>query len=199
MRLKTAEKVNAGFVIALAVVALIGIASITSIRRFASTTQDINATHDALTALQGVLLNLAAAEGAQRGYIITGDPAYLEPIDSLTSNSIRQIHALRENTYADPAQQHRLSLLASLVADRSRRVYEVARLRRDDGIAAAAARVEAGEGRAVMDSIQVLAGDFERIEMQRLASRSRTATLRARLATALIAGGGVLAFFVVLV
>jgi CHASE3 domain sensor protein len=79
MRWTTAEKVNAGFVIALGVVALIGVASITSIQRFAATTRDINETHNALTELQGVLLGLADAESAQRGYLITGNPSYLNP------------------------------------------------------------------------------------------------------------------------
>jgi PAS domain S-box-containing protein len=199
MRWSTAEKVNAGFVIALGVVTLIGVASITGIQRFAGTTRDVNETHDALTDLQSVLLSLSDAESAQRGYLVTGDAAYLEPIDSLTSRSIGQIHALREKTYSDAAQQHRLSVLAALVAARIRLVYEVADLRREAGIEAAAEDVRAGQGRVIMDSIQALAGDFERQELQRLEGRSRTAARNAWVATVLIAGGSVFAFFVVLV
>jgi PAS domain S-box-containing protein len=199
MRWSTAEKVNAGFVIALGVVTLIGVASITGIQRFAATTRDVNETHQALTDLQSVLLSLADAESTQRGYLITGDPAYLEPIDSLTSRSLRQIHALREKTYTDADQQHRLALLAALAAERIRTIHEVADMRRDIGLEAAVARVQAGGGGEIIASIQALAADFEHEELQRLETRSRAASGHAWIASILIAGGGVFAFFVVLV
>ena len=198
MKWSTAEKVNAGFVIALGVVALIGVASITAIQRFSATTRDVNETHDALTELQGVLLSLADAESAQRGFLLTGNDTYLNPIDSLTSHSLLQIHALREKTYADGDQQRRLSELAALVATRIRLIHEVADLRRTAGLEAAAARVTTGEGRQVMAQIDALAAEFENQELQRLAARSRTATRSAWYATALIAGGGVFAFIIVM-
>jgi signal transduction histidine kinase/DNA-binding response OmpR family regulator len=199
MRWTTAEKVNAGFVIALAVVALIGVAAITSIQRFAATTRDINETHNALTELQGVLLGLADAESAQRGYLITGNPSYLEPIDSLTGQSLLQIHSLREKTFADPEQQYRLSMLASQASARIRLVYEVAQLRVDEGLEAAADRVRVGDGDRIMESIRELAFEFERQEIDRLAERSRSATRNAWYSTILIAGGGAFAFFIVFV
>jgi PAS domain S-box-containing protein len=199
VRWSTAEKVNAGFVAALGVVAVIGVASITGIQRFAATTRDVNETHDALTDLQNVLLSLADAESAQRGYLITGNERYLDPIDSLTTRSLRQIHSLREKTYADAEQQRRLSQLAALAADRIRLVYEVAEIRRESGLEAAAARVRAGAGNEISASIQALGAEFEREELQRLTARGRTAARHAWIATILIAGGGVFAFFVVLV
>ena len=199
MRWSTAEKVNAAFFVALAIVTLIGVASITSIQRFAGTARDVNETHNALTNLQSVLEALSNAESAQRGYLITGDPRYLEPIDALAATSIRQIHALRETTFADPGQQRRLSTLATLVTDRIRLMYQVADTRRDSGVEAATELVRAGAGSALMDSIQVLAGAFESVELERLSERSRRASLRAGLATAIIAGGGVFAILVVLV
>ncbi|MBR9989734.1 MAG: response regulator [Gemmatimonadetes bacterium] len=198
MRWSTAEKVNAGFVMALAVVALIGIASITGIQRFAATTRDINDTHDALTVLQSVLLSLADAESSQRGYLITGNADYLEPIDSLTARALVQIHSLRETTLADAEQQYRLSMLASQVAARIRLVYEVARLRDAEGLDAAAARVEVGDGDEMMASVRSLASDFEQQEIERLMARSRIANRNAWFATLLIAGGGAFAFLIVL-
>ena len=198
MRWSTAEKVNAVFVVALGVVALIGVASITSIQRFAATTRDVNETHAGLTELQSVLLALSNAESAQRGYVITGDSGYLAPVDSLVRHSIRQIHRLREKTFADAGQQHRLSVLAAHVAMRTRLIAEAIDVRRVEGPEAAAARVRAGGGREIMDSIHFLAAEFERRELQRLAARSRTAARDAWIATVLIAGGGAFAFMVVM-
>ncbi|HEX6306599.1 MAG TPA: CHASE3 domain-containing protein [Longimicrobiales bacterium] len=198
MRWSTAEKVNAGFAVALGIVTIIGVASITSIQRYAAIMRDVNQTHATLTELQAVLADLTDAESAQRGYVITGNESYLASIDALTGSSIRQIHALRETTFADGEQQHRLALLGGLLADRIRLLHEVADVRRQAGIAAAAERVRTGRGRAIMDSVRVLARDFERAELQRLEARRRSATISARVALGIIAGGGAFAFLVVL-
>src|SRR5690606_30127202 len=198
MRWSTADKVNAGFVAALGVVTIIGVASITSIQRFAATTRDVSVTHRTLTELQSVLSDLAHAESAQRGYLITGNESYLASIEALTGSSIRQIHTLRETTSADDDQQYRLGLLGGLVADRLRLLHEVTAVRRAEGIDAAANLVREGGGRAIMDSIRVLARDFEQTELDRLAARSRSATINGRIAAAIIAAGGIFAFLVVL-
>ncbi|HEX6135163.1 MAG TPA: ATP-binding protein [Longimicrobiales bacterium] len=198
MRWSTAEKVNAGFAVALGIVTIIGVASITSIQRYAGTTRDVNETHATLTELQAVLTDLTNAESAQRGYIITGNESYLASIDALTGSSIRQIHALRETTFADSEQQHRLGLLGTLMAERIRLLHDVADVRRQAGIETAAERVRTGRGRAIMDSIGALARAFEQAELQRLEARRRSATISARFATGIIAGGGAFAFLVVL-
>jgi PAS domain S-box-containing protein len=196
--MNTAERVNAGFALALGIVTLIGVASITSIQRFAATSRDVSDTHGALTELQSVLVNLTNAESAQRGFVITGDEQYIAPLDVLGRNTIRQVHDLREKTYTDDAQQHRLALLSGLAAERLRLINEVAEARRTAGVDAAADLVRSGRGKQLMDSIHVLASSFERAELDRLEARSRSASLRARFATAIIAVGGGFAFLVVL-
>jgi signal transduction histidine kinase/CheY-like chemotaxis protein len=199
MRWSTAEKVNAGFAIALGIVTLIGVASLTSIQRFAATARDVSDTHNALTQLQSVLVSLSNAESAQRGFVITGDARYHEPIEFLSRTSIRQLQELRAKTYADNDQQQRLAVLGTLAAERIRLMNEVVTVRGAQGVDAAAELVRAGRGKLLMDSIQSLARDFELTELRRLDSRSRSAALRARVATGIIAGGGVFAFLVVLV
>jgi PAS domain S-box-containing protein len=198
MRWSTAEKVNAGFAVALGIVTLIGAASITAIQRFAATSRDVAATHDALTSLQSVLVNLTDAESAQRGYVITGDERYLSPVDGSTRATIVAIQSLREKTYEDDDQQHRLALLGGLANERIRLLTEVVDVRRTGRVDSAAALVSSGRGTLLMDSIRDLARDFERAELGRLEARDRSATLRARFATAIITVGGVFAFFVVL-
>src|SRR5688572_24821362 len=110
-RLTTDEKVNAGFAVALGVVAILGIASLTTLQRFASTSQEVSRTHRALTELQGVLANLTAAESAQRGYVMTGDTRFLEQYEPLGRTVLAQIRQLREETFMDPEQQARVAKL----------------------------------------------------------------------------------------
>jgi PAS domain S-box-containing protein len=196
MRLTTAEKVNAGFIAALAVVGIIGIASITSIQLFLSTSAEVRRTHEVLTELQGMLAALTAAESAQRGFIITSDDSYLEAYTAAQQAVSQRAGDLRRATM-EPAQ---LELLARLVDDarlRLRVSNDVVTARREGGLEAAAEQVADGAGRSIMDNIFLTAADFERREFQRLQDRQRTAENYARQAAIIIAVGGIFTFLVV--
>jgi PAS domain S-box-containing protein len=197
MRLSTAEKVNAGFAIALAVVAIIALASITSIQLFLNTSREVRRTHAVLADMHSMLSSLTGAESAQRGFLITGDDRYLTPYHASRDSVLRQIAGLREATADYPEQQERLSRLGHEAVLRLRLLAEIIDARRRDGLAGAAALVDAGAGRDVMQSIRALVTDFETVEIERLRQRERTAERRARLAVAIIAGGGLFTFLVV--
>src|SRR5688572_11217436 len=185
-RLTTDEKVNAGFAVALGVVAILGIASLTTLQRFASTSQEVSRTHRALTELEGVLSNLTAAESAQRGYVITGDPAYLREYEPLGSSALSQIRRLREETFMDPQQQATVARLGDLTARRIVIMNEVVAARRDSSPEIAAQRVASGRGRAVMDSIRPLARHVAVVEEARLDEVVRASERRGRIVVAVI-------------
>jgi PAS domain S-box-containing protein len=198
MRLTTAEKVNAGYAMALAAVVVIAIASITSIQLFLGTTREVRRTHSVLTQLQNTLANLASAESAQRGFVLTGDEQYLRPYDRAYATVARQIAQLREETFDDSDQQFLLSRLGGNVALRLRLMSDIVAVRREFGLDSAAALVEGGIGRDVMEAIRASAVLFEARELQRLESLERSAARRARVATAVIAAGGLLTVLIVL-
>jgi PAS domain S-box-containing protein len=196
MRLTTAEKVNAGFIAALAVVGIIGIASITSIQLFLSTSADVRRTHEVLRELEGMLANLTAAESAQRGFVITGDDSYLEPYTAAHQTVARRVGYLRRAS-VEPEQLERLARLGNDAQLRLRLMNDLVEARREGGLEAAAQLVATGAGRRMMGRIRLAAADFERRELQRLQERQRTAEARARLTTIIIAVGGLCTFLVV--
>src|SRR5688500_2787831 len=146
MKLKTDEKVNAGFAVALGVVAILGIASLTTLQRFTTTSREVSRTHRALTQVQSVLANVTAAESAQRGYVLTGDPVYLQAYEPLRTTTLAQVRQLREETFMDPAQQQRVGQLGALAAHRLRIMDEVLVARRDTSAEVATARIASGRG-----------------------------------------------------
>lgn len=198
MRLTPAEKINAAFLVALGLVTLIGIASVTSIQRFADTSSDLSSTHAALTELHSALANLMEAESGQRGFIITGDERHLSTYADATATILRQVSRLRTQTSEDPDQQQRLAQLSSLISTRLRLMTSVIDTRRAGGEVAAGQLVATGGGTEVMDSIRVVAAGFERTELDRLARRTARARARARMAVGIIGGGSLFAFLVVL-
>src|SRR6266404_8034542 len=67
--------------VALLVVALVvdAVLSLHNIREVATSVQWVSHTNEVLTRLEAVLSTLKDAETGQRGYLLTGEPAYLEP------------------------------------------------------------------------------------------------------------------------
>jgi PAS domain S-box-containing protein len=199
MRMTAADRVNAGFIVALAIAAVIGIASITSINQYWETSRDVRRTHVALAQLQGILTTLAEAESAQRGFVITSDETYLEPYNDAAVRVLRQIHQLREETFGDTSQQRSIATLATLVTQRLRIMGDVIAAVRGEGPTAAAALVASGRGKEIMASIRELAVEIERAELGRLEEREYAVQLFGRLTLGIIGGGGVFAFLIVLI
>jgi PAS domain S-box-containing protein len=198
MKLTTADKVTTGFAIALGIVLVIGIAAITSIQRFLATSNEVARTHAVLIELHSAIGRLSDAESAQRGYVITGDAAYLAPFETAAGAVPRHIAELRAGTSAVDARAERLDRLADLADRRLAIMQSVVAARRDQGADSATAIIGLGSGKEVMDSIRGVASDFESHELERLEARTASATAGARLALGIIGGGSLFGFLIVL-
>ncbi|HSJ25475.1 MAG TPA: response regulator [Longimicrobiales bacterium] len=195
-RLSAADKVSAGFVIALAVVTLIGIASIASIQLFLATSREVSRTHGAITEMHGLLTAMTLAENAQRGYVLTGNDRFLAPYDTALLTVRPQLRGLRARA-TDPTQIRQLGRLDELVAERLQLMTAVVETRRADGREAAVALLETGTGPSLTDSIRALAASWERQESQRLRNRERAVEGRARFAGVIIGGAALFTLLVV--
>ncbi len=73
------KKIAAGFAISLVLLVAIGTVAYASISKLTRTSQWVTHTHEVLEHIAGVLSLLKDAETGQRGFVITGDEAFLEP------------------------------------------------------------------------------------------------------------------------
>ena len=76
------RKIAAGFTLSFALLAVIGTVAYTSINTLMNTNHAVTHTHEVLEHVANVLSLLKDAETGQRGYVITGDEAFLEPYQS---------------------------------------------------------------------------------------------------------------------
>jgi PAS domain S-box-containing protein len=134
-----------------------------------------------------VQLAITDAETGQRGYLLTGDPAYLKPYDRALAALPGALSGLRTaaSNSAEGAQIRRLNELVEHKITELRRVTE---LRRSGDIAGSLALVRAGSGAALMTSIRRVAGEISDRQSTFIASRSnevRTGTDRAHFVTLL--------------
>jgi PAS domain S-box-containing protein len=118
--------------------------------------------------IRGLLSDTAArltdAETGQRGFLLTGDDAYLEPYHAATKNVDRLLTELRNSTADNPNQQKRLPELEQLVDKKLAELQRTIDLRKQQGLAAANAVVLEGDGKHWMDQIRSLLADMQNEE-----------------------------------
>ena len=110
------------------------------------------------------------AETGQRGYLLTGDAAYLEPYLAVRDGIRGQLQDLRRLTLIGAAQGH-LDAVVPLLDAKLEEMARTIALRRSGDANAARTLVGGGQGKALMDSIRSEMAAVGTIEQQLLAQR----------------------------
>ena len=103
--------------------------------------------------LWGILAAVRVAESEQRGYLLTGDPGYLETFRTTAGTERSAIAAFRE-VILDSTQQLTLAEIEPLVARKFSELRETIRLQAAGEHEAALVRVRTGEGLALTTKIR---------------------------------------------
>jgi methyl-accepting chemotaxis protein len=158
MRWSIGSKIGSGFGLALVVLLVVGAVSYDSIRKFNSSADWVRHTHEVLTGLDELLSGMKDAETGERGYVITGEPRYLEPYNAARDLVDQKLKLVRRLTSDNPVQQQRLEVLEPLVADKFTNLQEVIDLRKAKGFAAASQETLTDKDKNLMDAIRKLVG-----------------------------------------
>jgi CHASE3 domain sensor protein len=86
----------------------------TSYNRIRATSRAVVATEQVLTAIERIRLHLLGAESAQRGFLVTGDGAHLDPYEAAVGSLGTDIARLKEQVLDNPVH---MSLLGTLQRD----------------------------------------------------------------------------------
>ena len=116
----------------------------------------------------GLLSSLKDAETGQRGYLLTGDKAFLEPYLAVRDGISGQLEQLRRLTLSGAAHK-RLDAMVPVVAAKLAEMENVVKLRRNNNMAAASADVRGTRGKREMDSIRAGMSGFVRLAEDGLA------------------------------
>jgi PAS domain S-box-containing protein len=104
--------------------------------------------------LWGILAAVRVAESEQRGYLLTGDPRYLEGFHTTADSGLGAVAAVREVLPGDPAQRLALIEIEPLLVRKFAELRETIRLHDAGDHAAALALVQTGEGRELTTKIR---------------------------------------------
>ncbi|MDP3191713.1 response regulator [Rhodoferax sp.] len=111
-----------------------------------STSALLNRSDDLLSALKD-------AETGQRGYLLTGDVAFLQPYLDVQNSLIGQMTALRQLNSVPAAQKH-LDTMAPLITAKMADLAEVMAFKRKNDTLGVLALVKGGQGKYLMDAIR---------------------------------------------
>lgn len=164
-----------GFVLAVGILGFAGWESYGNTSRLAEATEWQKHTYQVLNTLDETLARLVDAETGQRGYLLTGDEAYLTPYRAAIKNIDQAIENLKNLTSDNPDQQKRIQTLEPLVEAKLAELQRTIDLRKSKGFAAADQEVQKGSGKQWMDQIRAVVAEMASEEEKLLKLRTQVA------------------------
>jgi PAS domain S-box-containing protein len=131
--------------------------------------------HEVKEELSAVLRLVVDAETGQRGYLITGDPVYLEPYQEATSQIDARLARLDRLTKTGAPQQQKMSELRRIEKEELAVLQQTIQLDEEGRDLEAGQLVLSGVGRQRMDELRNIVAEMEKEEDRLLAVRATLA------------------------
>lgn len=186
-------KTITGFTLALAILVSV---CVLSYRGMARTGQDrdwVTHTNLVLERLDVILADATEAESAQRGYIITGDEAYLGAYRNAVETAKQEEQRIRQMTSDNAVQQRAMDGVERLLAEKFDVLERAIETRRAGGLAVASEALSRRADGPRMEQIRIAVAGMREEEERLLAQRSRVWEDSRRTTRGMIYGGNALA------
>jgi PAS domain S-box-containing protein len=180
MKWSTEKKIAVGIALVLAVLVINALISYRATRRLIDNNQWVTHTHEVLTELEATLSTVKDAETGQRGYLITGEDAYLEPYQNALAEIDGHLLSLKQLTADNEVQQARLTGLEQLVADRLATLKAGIEMKKRGDTESARQYILSGVGKRQMDSLRQLVAEMEGEENDLLKVRAAESQVSSR-------------------
>src|SRR6267378_910093 len=187
-----------GFIASAVILALVGWESYRDTVRVAEAAAARKHSFEVQLMLDETAARLVDAETGQRGYLLTGDEAYLEPYHGAIRNLARVASRLKELTSDNSNQQKRILALEPLVEEKLAELQRTIDLRKDEGLAAANRVVLGGQGKQRMDEIRPILAEMVDAESVLRTVRTQEMTQASTRSTRTVVGGNLSGMFLLL-
>ena len=185
------------FSIALIIMGVVTAALYFSFQHLKEQQQWVDHTYTVINKVETILSELKDVQSSQRGFVITGQDAYLEPYNEAVPTIEATFKELDQLIQDNPAQEARLKILkakADLRIDIAQRIIDNYR---KDGQAAAFTLIKNGLGKIQMDEIRSVVRDMT-AEESHLLNLRQDAVNRTADNTLLMGAGGLVCCFSIL-
>ncbi len=186
------RRLAAGFGFAVLILLLIATVSYRTTNSLIANEGLVSHTHEVRTDLARIMSALTDAETGQRGYLLTGNDAYLEPYQSALKNITDTFEDVQKLTSDNPNQQRRLASISPLIASKLAELKKTIDTRKAEGFDSALKLVNNNQGKADMDQIRTIIDAADREELDLLAMRNAEAQSSTSLANAISLWGSLI-------
>jgi signal transduction histidine kinase len=177
-----------------ALVLLVGVLSFATVSELIRAVTRVDRTAEVIIRLEAVLSDLKDAETGQRGYLLTGDSAYLAPYHEAHEQVGEEIAVLRALGARQEVRLRRLDTLSNYAAAKFSELDATLALRDRAGLDRAAVAVRTDRGKQIMDSARALVARMEESERRQRADEMAARADVARQSLWVIAAGTLVAF-----
>jgi methyl-accepting chemotaxis protein len=129
-------------------------------------------TYQVIATIDDLFIVIEDAETGQRGFIITGEPAYLDPYQSALQTVPRSLAALRLLVVDSPKQMDQVAALEGSLDRKLEELGATIALRRSQRFDAARSMIIAHNGKLVMDAIRRIVAEMSATERALLEART---------------------------
>ncbi|QDV27444.1 Autoinducer 2 sensor kinase/phosphatase LuxQ [Aureliella helgolandensis] len=159
------------------VLVISGVVALRNFRELQQTRLRVSHSNHVLAGLRLVEAAVMDAESGQRGFLITGDEAYLEPFDDAVRRVRASLNSFASLIQDNATQRAAVPELRGLVEERLAELQHVLEVREHEGLAAAQQTVASATGKRTMDRIHAKAQSIREVEYQLLMTRENAAAL----------------------
>lgn len=142
-----------------------------NLRRLHANSSDVEQSYAILDELKALRLGISDAETGMRGYVITGDRAFLQPYESAQLAVDDSLSKLRAATKDHATQLSSLATLEEQVAAVMAYIHQVVQMRGEEEFAEVAEVVRTRRGKALMDKVRGTLRTIQQEERSRLDAR----------------------------
>ena len=175
MRWNIGNKIAVTFIFAAVIYGVVAVSSYQGQVRNEANTKWVVHTFEVLQNLDQVLSTLTDAETGERGYLLTGNDAYLELYNQGSRKVIDAVNKVQELTIDNSKEQTLINAIRPLAVAKLAIAQETIDLRREQGkgLDAAIKLIRANKGKNLMDQIRNLVGEMEVAERSLLDERTK--------------------------
>jgi diguanylate cyclase (GGDEF)-like protein/PAS domain S-box-containing protein len=157
-----------------AAIAVLLVVGALSYRNMVASNEDVRwvqHTHRVLENLQDLHAAMENIAGNVRGFVLTGQESYLEQYRASVLSVQEHTARVRDLTTDNPEEQHNISVLEGLTAERLKWAEGNIGLRRTEGLESAANAIRDGSGLAAAAAFQAIVSRMQNEEQRLLAQR----------------------------
>ncbi|WP_343737998.1 CHASE3 domain-containing protein, partial [Achromobacter sp.] len=167
-RLAFPRTLMAGFILAAVATLVIAFVNVRSADTRARAVQSMDRATESLRQLSLFNSALKDAEIGQRGYLLTGDPAYLEPYVRSVPLIEQRLAVVQEFSQQDATQRRIANDIAGITKQKLTELNNTVEMRRAGDVEGALAVVRTDSGKEAMDRLRDLVGDLYTSQMRRV-------------------------------